>query len=112
MAEHELWSFSRVLASDAAWGDLTAGSAGAIPAAVAIGSWSAILLGLRMPDRTERWIMGLSFACVPLIVLLPLSSGVVADVVLSAKDYQPCRVEPGRRFLGVRYDRAAPDLCP
>lgn len=112
IATHDLWSFLDGLASGAIWIDVNTGTAGAVPAAVAIGCWSLILLGLRMTDRTERRIMGLSFACVPLIVLLPLAFMVVTNAVLSEKGYERCHVDPSRRFPGTRYMRTGLEACP
>jgi hypothetical protein len=112
IAMHGLWSFLDGLTSGADWIDLNTGSAGAAAAAVAIGCWSAILLGLRMTDRTERWIMRLSFACVPLIVLLPLAFTALADHALAGRGYERCRIAFGHRFPGSRYQRGAPETCP
>ena len=112
VAAHGLWSFLDGLSSKADWIDVNAGSAGALPAAVAIGIWSAILTGRRLTARTERRAMRLSFLCVPLIVLLPLAFSLLVDHALSEQGYERCRVEIGHRFPGARYHRGAPKSCP
>ncbi len=107
-----LWSLLDGLSSGAAWIDVNAGAAGALPAAVAVAVWALILGGWRMTDRTERRAMRLSFACVPLILLLPLAAGPALDSILAGRGYERCEREFGRRFPGTRYHRGAPDSCP
>ncbi|MCR0981193.1 hypothetical protein [Roseomonas populi] len=112
VAVHALWVLLGGLTSGASWIDMNTGAAGAVPAAIAIGCWSAVLLGWRMTDRTERRIMRLSFACVPLVVLLPLAVTPLAHMLLSDQGYERCRIDPGRRFPGARYHHGAPEACP
>jgi len=112
VAAYGAWSFLDALSSEAEWVDVNAGAAGAVPAAVAIGIWSAILTGRPLTARGERRAVRLSFLCVPLIVLLPLVVSVLADDALSDRGYERCRVEIGRRFPGARYHRDAPESCP
>lgn len=107
IAAHEVWSVFTGLALGAPWIDVNVGAISAIPAATALSCWATILAGLRMTDRTERRIMGLSLMCVPLIVLLPLVLIPVTHAVLTGHGYERCRIDPSRRFPGARYIRKA-----
>lgn len=111
-AVHEMWSVLDGLATGAEWIDVNTGVAGALPGAVALGCGSSILLGLRMTHRTERRVMALLFACVPLIVLLPLALFPLTHALLTERGYERCRTEIGRRFPGYRYVRGASEACP
>lgn len=108
---HQLVSVIGGLGAGDAWIDVNAGAAGAVPAVGTIGSWATVLLARRLTHRTERRLMSLSFALVPLIPLLPFAAAPVVHAVMTDRGYERCLVEPGRRFPGSRYQRDMPEAC-
>ena len=83
----------------------------ALPAAVGLSAFAAMLVGRKGTPRGDTRLMAAALACIPLMLLLPIPYLLTWRAILTDHDYTPCETTIAGRRAAYRWGPAASGSC-
>jgi hypothetical protein len=83
----------------------------ALPAAVGLSAFVAMLVGRKGTPRGDTRLMAAALACIPLMLLLPIPYLLTWRTILTDYGYRPCETTVAGRRTVYRWGRTASGSC-